>query len=127
MKAKILNAGLVLTSLIGYLEWGKDNTMFLFQGELEILTKLFTDPISVIHPLTLLPLLGQLVLLVTLFQKQPSKILTLIGLGAIALLLLLMFVVGLISLNPKIIASTTPFIVLGILTILHHRKKKVLR
>ena len=79
MKSKILNLTLILTSLIGYLEWGQDMSMFLFQGELDVISKLFTDPLSVLHPFTLLPLLGQILLLITLFQKNPSKVLTYVG------------------------------------------------
>lgn len=122
MKAKILNLALVLTSLLGYLEWGADNKMFLFQGEMEIIAKVFSDPVSVLHPFTLLPFLGQLLLLSTLFQKQPGKRLTMIGMWSIAALLLFMFVIGLLSLNPKIFLSTIPFIITLVLTIRHHRK-----
>ena len=39
MKHKILNFSLVLTSLIGYLEWGSGSKTFLFQGEMEIISK----------------------------------------------------------------------------------------
>jgi hypothetical protein len=122
MKSKILNILLVLTSLMGYLEWGKDNKQFLFQTEAEILSKLFNDPTSVIHPFTILPLAGQILLLITLLQKSPNKILTFIGIGGIGLLLGLMFVIGLISLNFKILCSTIPFLVLGFVTIRHHWK-----
>ena len=120
MKPKILNALLVLTSLLGYLEWGKDNKQFLFQAEVEIVSKLFTDPTSVIHPLTLLPLAGQLLLLITLFQKSPNKLLTFIGIGGLSLLRGLMLFIGIISLNLKILCSTLPFLVLGFITIQHH-------
>jgi hypothetical protein len=123
MKSKILNIFLILTPLIGYLEWGKDSRSFLFQAEAEVLRKLFTDPLSVIHPFTLLPLLGQIILLFTLFQKQPSKRLTLIGMGSVAVLLLFIFVIGLLSRNYKILLSTLPFILTGALTIAHHRRK----
>ena len=121
MKGKLLNLGLILSSLIGYLEWGTDNSMFLFEAELDILVKLFTDPLSVLHPFTLIPLIGQLVLAYTLFQKEPSKILTYIGMAGIALLLVLMFAIGLMILKYKIILSTTRFIVVSILTIWHLR------
>jgi len=122
MKSKILNILLVLTSLLGYLEWGRDNKQFLFQAEAEIVSKLFSDPTSVIHPFTILPLAGQILLLITLFQKTPNKILTFIGIGGIGVLLALMFVIGLISLNFKILSSTIPFLVTGWLTIRHHLK-----
>jgi hypothetical protein len=123
MKGKILNVLLIITSLFGYLEWGKDNHQFLFQVYLELISKLFSDPASVIHPFTILPLLGQILLFATLFQRQPGKVLTFIGLGGLSILLLFMFLIGVISLNVKILLSTVPFLVVAVLTILHHRKK----
>lgn len=124
MKRRILNALLILTSLIGYLEWGTDQRMFLFEGEWEVLKKLISDPLSVIHPFTLFPLLGQILLLITLFQKEPSKWLTFIGLGCLSLLLLLMVIVGALSMNFKILLSTVPFVVTGIFTIIGAMRRK---
>ena len=125
MKGKILNALLIISSLFGFLEWGHNNKMFLFQLEAEIVSKIFNDPVSVLHPFTLLPFLGQILLLITLFQKSPSKILTYIGLGGIGILLALMFVIGCISFNLKILFSTIPFLVIGYFTIRHHMKMKI--
>jgi len=122
MKGKILNLLVILTSLIGFLQWGKGNSMFLFQAEAEVLSKLFVSPMDVIHPLIMLPLLGQILLLVTLIQKEPNKILTLSGVCALGLLLGLMFIVGLIDLNIKILASTIPFLIMVILIFRHHKK-----
>jgi len=118
MKSKLLNLGLIVTSLLGYLEWGKDMTMFLFQGEAEIVVKLFKDPISVIHPFTVLPMTGQIILLITLFQKQPGRKLSLVGMGCIAILFLLIFVIGIMTLKLRIFLSTIPFLTLGVLRIL---------
>ena len=73
MKLKHLNILLIITSLLGYLEWGDNKSSFLFQAEMEVFSKLFTEPMSVLHPLTILPILGQILLLVTLFLKRPSK------------------------------------------------------
>ena len=125
MKSKLLNLGLIVTSLIGYLEWGKDNHRFLFQLEMEVLSKLFKDPLSVIHPFTLLPLIGQILLFITIFQKKPSKLFTYLGMGGIGILLVLMFAIGIMSKNLKILASTIPFLVMGVMVILHYRKTKM--
>lgn len=84
------------------------------------MSKLLTDPASVLHPFTLLPLVGQMILLWTLFQKQPGKWLTFTGLAGIGILILFMFVIGLISLNYKIVLSTLPFLIVAFLTIRHH-------
>lgn len=124
MKPKILNALLVVTSLLGYLEWSGDSHTFLFQAEAEILHKLFTNPSSVVHPFILLPLIGQILLLITLFQKSPSKILTYVSIAGLGLLLGFMFIIGLISLNYKIIISTISFLVVAVLTIINLRKLK---
>jgi type IV secretory pathway VirB6-like protein len=124
MKSKVLNFLLIITSLFGYLEWGGNNHTFLFAAEAEIISKLFTEPGSILHPFTILPLVGQILLLVTLFQKKPSKLLTLLSIGGLGILMGLMFVIGLMSLNYKIIFSTVPFLIVAVITILHNRKLK---
>ena len=120
MKSKAYNFLLIVTSLIGYLEWSGNNHAFLFQAEVEIISKLFTGPTAVLHPFTVLPMIGQFILLVTLFQNKPNKIWTFISVGCLGLLLGFMFVIGLISLNYKIVFSTIPFIVVAGLTIRHY-------
>lgn len=119
MNKKYLNLGLILSSLTGYLEWGENST-FLFRIEAEILIKLFSDPVSVLHPFTLLPLTGQILLLITLFQNKPSRLLTYCGIACIGLLLLLMFFIGMIEFNLKILGSSLPFIILSIWAIYTH-------
>lgn len=106
-----------MTSLMGYLEWGGGNHIYLFQGEAEIITKLFSNPTSVLHPFTVFPLISQLLLLITLFQKIPNRKLTYIGIIGLSLLLGFMFIIGLMTLNCKIIFSTVPFIIVVVLTL----------
>lgn len=123
VKSKILNALLVVTSLLGYLEWSGNSHSFLFEAEGEILSKLFVDPVSVFHPFTVLPMIGQLILLVTLFQKQPSKLLTYAGIAGLGFLLAFILVVGLLSVNLRIILSTIPFMIVSIAAIRHMRSQ----
>ena len=122
MKQKIINLLLILSSLLGYLEWGGNNHLFLMQAEGELLRKMFSDPTSVIHPFTIMPLAGQIILAITLFQKAASKVLTFIGIGCIILLFLLMLFIGISTKNLKIFSSTIPFIFLSVLTILRYKK-----
>jgi cobalamin biosynthesis protein CobD/CbiB len=124
MKTKILNALLIITSLLGYLEWSGDKHSFLFQAEVEVVTKLFENPTSVLHPFTILPLLGQILLLITIFQKVPSKRLTFWGIGCLGLLLGFMFFIGLLSQHFKIMLSTIPFLISAIFTIRYYRKNQ---
>lgn len=120
--SKLLNLLLILTPLAGYLEWGQGNASFLFEAELEVLANLFTNPSAAIHPFTILPMLGQLILIFTLLQKQPEKKLTFTGIGCIAILILFIFFIGISSLNYKIVLSTVPFLAVGTITILHYSK-----
>ncbi len=124
MKAKILNLLLIITSLFGYLEWGGNNSSFLSQSEYDVLTKIFTEPKTVVHPFTIIPLVGQILLLITLFQKNPSKILTYICIACLGLLLGFMFFIGITSLNFKILTSTLPFLATAIYTIFYLRKRR---
>lgn len=124
MKGKLLNFLLIVTSLFGYLEWAPDMHAFLFQLEGEIISKLMSDPMSILHPLTILPMLGQIGLLITLFQKQPNKILTYVCIGCLGILLVLMFAIGVMILDWKIIASTVPFIVIAIIAIRYYARRQ---
>jgi hypothetical protein len=117
MKNKILITSLLITSLIGYLEWGKDNHAFLWEAEMDVIQKIFSDPKSMIHPFILIPLLGQILLLISLFQKQPNPKLIYTSIGGIGLLLVFMLVVGILSGNVKIIVSTLPFLGISLYTI----------
>lgn len=122
MKARILNILLILTSLFGYLEWGGNNHLFLYQAELDIVIKLINDPSSVMHPFILLPLIGQIILIATIFQQKPNKVLTYTGIGCLAILLVFMFIIGTLSINFKIILSSVPFITIAFYTIIYNRK-----
>lgn len=124
MKHRLLNVALILTSLIGYMEWGQTNSTFILLAELELVKKIFTDPLSVMHPFTIMPFVGQLILLITVFQKVPSKRLTYIGIICLSLLLVMIFAIGIMGLNVKTIASTLPFIIISIYTIISLKKSR---
>lgn len=113
MNIKLYNVSLLLLSLIGYLEWGNGNNTFLFESELLILSKLFSNPLSVIHPFIIMPMLGQIILIITLFQKTPWKKLSLIGIALISILFLLLFVISFINFNIKVLVSVIPFLAVG--------------
>jgi hypothetical protein len=122
MNSKVLNILLILSSLGGYLAWGGNQHIFLYKAEAEILSKLLTNPASVLHPFTILPMLSQLLLLITLFQKTPSKILSYWSIAGLGLLMGFMLIIGIISLQYKIVISTIPFIIISIVAIKHYRK-----
>lgn len=123
MKKKILNILLIITSLIGYLEWGQNNSQFLFQIETELFIKLFSDTTSIIHPLILIPLAGQILLIISLFQAEPGKWLSFIGISSIGILFLFILLAGILSMNFKIILSSLPFLIISFFCIRLHLKR----
>ncbi|MEI2749286.1 MAG: hypothetical protein V9E88_11070 [Ferruginibacter sp.] len=89
---KLLNACLFISFLFGYLEWSRVEHLFIFQAEWDIFRKsLNTDPVSVLHPFTLIPFIGQLLILYSLFQKVPGRIITLAGIACMGILMLTAF------------------------------------
>ena len=117
MKKRYFNILLLITSLFGYLEWGTDQHEFLFQIEYELLFNIGFNPDNFTHPFILLPMLGQLFLIITLFQKEPSRILTLGGLACLSVIMLMILLAGSLSLNARMILSTLPFLLTGIFVI----------
>lgn len=126
MRGKILNLLLIFTSLAGYMEWGGNNHTFLILAEGQVLLKQFSAPGTGMHPFVVLPFVGQLLLVYTLFMKQPSKILTYIGIAFIGLLLGFILLIGAFSFNIKVLASTIPFFVVVVITLRHYRNKKTI-
>ena len=120
-KTKVFIALLIVSSLLGYLEWGTDQHSFLFQVELEVLSKLRSDPGGILHPFVIIPLLGQLLLLIALLKTNPKAWLIYAGIGCLSLLLGLLLFIGIIGSNLKIAGATLPFFILAFLTIRHLR------
>jgi hypothetical protein len=110
MHYRLLGILLIIFSGIGYLEWGGNQSIFLFQAEFEIITKLCTNPISVIHPFTILPIIGQFLILYAIIKPPFNPKIMYTGIGLLSILLGFMFIIGCISVNYKILISTLPFL-----------------
>lgn len=124
MKIKLLNIGLIVTSLLGYLEWGGGNSAFFFQVEWKIFTKIFTDPNSVLHPFTIIPLAGQILFLIALFKTKIQFTIIQIGIVCLSTLFLFLTATGILSSNMKVVISTMPFLLLGLYTMLFIKKMR---
>ncbi|MBA4155240.1 hypothetical protein [Flavobacterium sp.] len=121
---KTLNILLIITSLFGYTEWGQNKHAFIFEMEYEVVSNFTSNPGTFTHPLVVLPFFGQLVIVFTLFQKEPNRILTFIGLGCLSTILIMFFIAGVFATNSKMIISTLPFILVALYTLRHYWKKK---
>ncbi|WP_268034686.1 hypothetical protein [Algoriphagus sp. PAP.12] len=123
-KKRVLLFLLFLSTFLGYLEWGDDQSSFLIQTELEIFTKGIEDPVSVLHPFTLIPFIGQILLLISLFQKAPKKWLVIAAIIGLGLLFGLILFIGIIGPNLKILFSSLPFWLFSILLIREFRTSR---
>lgn len=123
LSKKLINACLLISLLFCYLEWGTDKAYFLFQMEYEFFSSITSKLDSISHPLILLPFIGQLLFLFTLFQKEPSKWLSLAGVICTALLVIMIALAGILSLNFKMILSVLPYFVFCTLFFFNFRKR----
>ena len=114
IQQRLLNIGILLSFLVCYLEWGRGNSAFVAQVEYQILVGR-PEVANFAHPMIAIPALGQLVVLYTLFQKTPSRRLTSVGIVLMGVLVLLLALIGVLSTNARIGASTLPFLTLGVI------------
>lgn len=120
---KLLICLLILTFHLGYLEWGKGNSSFIFQAEAQIFSKAKTGFQNALHPLILIPVIGIVLLLYTLFQPEPNRTLTLVGVVCLGLLMMILLFIGIIDANFKILLSTIPYWTVALVLISRIRKK----
>lgn len=121
----LVNGLVVVTFFLGYLEWGADNRAFVFQAAAALLTSLPNDLEGLLNPFVTIPLAGMIMLLITFFQKNLSRKLSLIGLACLSVFMVFLFFIGLISANIKIASSTIPFLACAILSFRLNWRKKI--
>lgn len=123
---RIINSLVIITFLIGYLEWGTDNSAFIFQAAWALVTSIPNDWQGLLNPFVLFPFAGIIFLLTTLFQVFPNRKLSLIGLACLAVLIVFLLFIGIISLNIRIVLSVLPFLVFSTLSLQVNWRKKTL-
>lgn len=119
MKTKLYGIGLLISFLICYLEWGHQ---YAFIVEMEY--DFFVNHISLsslLHPFILAPAIGQLLLLYSLFPKDPNPKLVLAGLILLGLLAVFIFLISLLSLHIKMILCSLPYTLISILFIRRYK------
>jgi hypothetical protein len=120
---KLINLGLILSFLICYMEWGGGNSAFVARVEYDLLFRRM-DPSNFGHPLILAPFAGQILLLITLFQRSPGRKLTLAGILLMGTLVLMLILVSVLARNLLMAASVLPFVVFAML---HFAKRRASR
>lgn len=118
-KFKWLNLALLISFSLCYLEWGGNQSMMIGQTQYEILSKQegFWD--TLLHPVVLSGLLSQCCLIYAILVPRPLRLVNLIGVVLLSLVVALFLLVGLLSLNVKMILSDIPFAVSAVMFFRH--------
>jgi hypothetical protein len=124
MLIRICIMGLLISSLFCYLEWA-DQSAFLYEVEYTLLFRSKDSLQSLVHPLIFMPMIGQVMLIIALFRKQQNFKWLLIAILCIGLLVLMIFLVGILAWNFKIIMAALPFLMLSVLTLIIVRRKRL--
>ncbi|HND86990.1 MAG TPA: hypothetical protein PK971_01610 [Saprospiraceae bacterium] len=99
----------LLSPLLGYMEWGGGHSAYVWQVEYDLLRGTGVQADTLSHPLVLLPLLGQVLLLALVFMTRPARRWVWVGLSLVGVLMLMLTVVGLLAFHPRILLSVLPF------------------
>jgi hypothetical protein len=121
---KLQNILLLLSFQFGFMQWGKNNTLFVFQVYGQLFQQGISNPATLFHPLIIIPFIGTIILLYTLFQSIPGKKLTLIGMGCMGIFMLLLLFIGITVPKFKIIISTLPFFAISLWIIVNFSHSK---
>lgn len=111
MSKRIALLAVFVSFFFCYLEWGKDQSSFVYEVVAHLFSKGSDAQNAFTHPFILLPFLGELILLYQVFQKTPSKRWAFIGISLPAILVLFLLFIGIMGQNFKITASTLPFLI----------------
>ncbi len=121
---RYLNFLLFLSFQICYLEWPPHNSIFVFQAIFEIFSKTENLIDNFTHPIILLGLLTQLLLLLGVLNPKMNKKINAIGILLLSLLVLLFLLISILSLNLKMFVATLPYLSITIYFFWNYKKLK---
>ena len=107
---RFVNLLMLIAFQIGYMEWPPHNSMFVFQAQYEIFSKTDRLLTNLFHPIILLGLLAQIILLIGAFLPNLNKKINTIGIIGLGLLMLLFLLISILSKNLKMFLATLPYL-----------------
>lgn len=114
----------LVSTFILYFEWGEQQ-QFLIQMEGEVILKSFQNPKNLLHPLILLPLIGQLLFLFIAIYPNARRILPIIAVSFFGLLVFIVLLAGVSGQNFKIIGFALPYVLISSLWLFRRKNVKV--
>lgn len=119
---RFLNFFLFLSFQICYLEWPPHNSIFVFQAIFEIFSKTENLVDNFTHPIILLGLITQLLLLLGALNPKMNKKINAIGILLLSLLFLLFLLISILSLNLKMFLATLPYLSITVYFFWNYKK-----
>jgi len=109
---RLLGFGLLLAFSLCYMEWGPDQSAFVFEAQYQI----FTGPAGGIdtftHPIVVGALIGQVLLLVYALKSMPRPLIAWVGVVILSPVVLLILIGNMLSGNMRPVVSVLPFMAL---------------
>jgi len=99
---------------LGYMQWGKGNSAFVYEAAKELFTKQSGTLQSFTHPLIFTALAGLCILLWTAAGGKTHRYLLLAGILLPGCLIAFILLAGLLSLNGKMLLSVLPYTLLAL-------------
>lgn len=121
---RIISALLLITFLICYLKWGQDQGGLIIVLEYKLIFEQAKSAESLIHPLVIIPFLGQIILIWNVIRKRPDRRIALGGMISLGILVLMITLVAFLSRNLFMILSIVPFWIVSIILIRSYKKLK---
>ncbi|MCG2611946.1 hypothetical protein LZZ90_10550 [Flavobacterium sp. SM15] len=121
---RIANIGILFTSLLGYMEWGKGQNSFIYEIEYELFFKKPHLIENLTHPILLASLSGQILIIYCIVKNKKTAKSNIVGMILLSLIMLLILLAGALSSNAKMIFSTFPFLIFSAILIICIKKER---
>lgn len=119
---RFVNLLILIAFQIGYLEWPPHNSMFVFQAQYDIFSKTDRLLTNLFHPIILLGLVAQIILIIGAFLPNLNKKINAIGILLLSLLVLLFLLISILSLNLKMFLATLPYLSITVYFFWNYKK-----
>ena len=119
---RFVNLLMLIAFQIGYMEWPPHNSMFVFQAQYEIFSKTDRLLTNLFHPIILLGLVVQIILIIGAFLPNLNKKINAIGILLLSLLVLLFLLISILSLNLKMFLATLPYLSITVYFFWNYKK-----
>lgn len=119
---RIFAALTLISTFLVYFEWGGENQAFLWEMELDLFQKATEDIAALGHPLIILPLMAQILLIVIIALPNARRSLPIVAVSLFGILAFIVLLGGVGGSNYKIIGFSLPFVILSSLWLFGRKK-----